>query len=222
MKGFSKYWVVLVGCLILHTTTFGQVDFEPNSSVRVSLGLPAPLEIATNRPFKDFLHGLVDLSVGYQYDLDSYYTFGLGGKYVLFNVNEFRNNFGLSGTLHLFGAYGRVGYERFWGNLGLDMGVKVGFMNHFSLTNYCKEQLGRANRTEGGFVEPNISMSFIVGENENSAFDFFNISYAFHAFRFTPEMVCADNFPGQTLESLDVRTTYLTFGFGYTYFFGRN
>lgn len=199
-----------------------QVDYEPESSFRVEMGLPAPLEFATNRPFKDLLHGLVNLSVGYQYNLENKATFGFGAKYVLFNVNEFRNNFNLSGTLHLVGAYGRVGYEQYWGNLGLDMGVKVGYMNHFSSTNYCKENFGRASRTEGGMVEPNLSMSLIVGENENSAFNLFNIAYAFHSFRFTPEMVCVENFPGQDLKSLETRTTYLTFGFGYIYYFGRN
>jgi hypothetical protein len=220
MKVYWSFLVILF--LFLQTKAFwAQVDYEPENSFRVELGLPAPLELATNRPFKDLLHGLINVSVGFQHNLENKATVGFGGKYVLFNVNEFRNNFDLSGTIHLAGAYGRIGYEEFWGNLGLDMGLKVGYMNHFSVTNFCQENLGSPNRTEGGFFEPNISMSLIVGENENSAFNLFNIAYAIHSFRFTPEMVCVDNFPGQTLESLDVRTSYLTFGFGYTYFFGR-
>jgi hypothetical protein len=199
-----------------------QVDYEPDNSLRVEFGLPAPLEVATNRAFKDLLHGLVNVSVGLQHNIKNNATFGIGAKYVLFNVNEFRNNFNLSGTIHLIGAYGRAGYERFWGNLGVDMGLKVGYMNHLSMTNFCEEELGRPKRSEGVFFEPNFSMSLIVGENENSAFNLFNIAYAFHSFRFTPDMVCVENFPGIESSALNTRTSYLTFGFGYTYFFGRN
>lgn len=205
--------------LVTNSNIKAQVDYDPEYSLRVELGLPAILEIASNKAFRDLMQGLVNLSVGYQRTLDNKLAFAVGARYVLFNVNEFRNNFDLAGQLHFVGAYGRVGYEKFYGNLGVDFGLKWGYGFNISDMNICQELNGRPSITEGGFVEPNFSMQYLV--NDRNAFTLFNIAFAFHSMRFQPQTVCVDNFPGLGESDLSGRTSYLTLGFGYTHFFGR-
>lgn len=206
--------------LMIESEVKAQVDYEPESSLRVELGLPAVLEVSTNKGFRDLMQGLLNASVGYQRTFDNSLSVGFGGRYVLFNVNEFRNNFDLSGQLHFVGGYGRIGFEKYYGNLGIDYGIKVGYAYNISNMNTCVELNGEPSITEGGFVEPNFSMQYIV--NESNAFTLFNLAYAFHSMRFTPSTVCVENFPGLSDGDVRNRTTYLTLGFGYTHFFGRN
>lgn len=214
-------FVVLYLFILCGSSANSQVDFEPTSSLRVEMGLPAPIEVATNQPFRDFMHGLLNLSVGYQYNFENGLTVGAGSRYALFNVNEFRNTFQMSGTLHFAGVHGRLGYEKYWGSLGVDMGIKGGYNLELSNINFCIDELGRAKQTYGLYVEPNISLSIVVGENENNAFTLGNLAYTFHDMRFDPAFVCHDNFPGQNPDTYSNITSYLTFGFGYTYYFGK-
>lgn len=210
------FWFVTVS----HQEVKAQVDYEPETSIRVELGLPAALEVASNRAFKDLLQGLMNLSVGYQRTFENSFSIGFGARYVLFNVNEFRNNFNLSGQLHFVGGFGRVGFEKYFGNLGIDYGLKWGYAYNISNMNTCVELNGKASISEGGFVEPNFSMQYLV--NDSNAFTLVNLAYAFHSMRFQPGTVCVDDFPGLSESDVRNRTSYLTLGFGYTHFFGRN
>lgn len=216
------FCLIILFCftIISETDVKAQVDYEPESSLRVELGLPAVLEVSTNKGFRDLMQGLANLSIGYQRTFDNNFSIGLGGRYVLFNVNEFRNNFDLSGQLHFVGAYGRVGFEKYYGNLGVDFGVKAGYAFNISNMNTCIDINGEPSITEGGFIEPNFSMQYLV--NESNAFTLFNVAYAFHSMRFTPNTVCVEDFPGLNDNDVSNRTSYLTLGFGYTHFFGRD
>lgn len=219
----SRFILILTSFSLLFAFTSNinaQVDYEPELSLRVELGLPAVLEVSTNKAFRDLMQGLVNVSVGYQRTFENTLSIGFGGRYVLFNVNEFRNNFDLSGQLHFIGGYGRVGVERYFGNLGIDYGVKLGYAFNISDMNICRDLHGEPSITEGGFIEPNFSMQYVV--NESNAFTLFNVAYAFHSMRFQPKTVCVDNFPGLGESAVRNRTTYLTIGFGYTHFFGRD
>lgn len=192
-------------------------DFEPSLSFRAEVGLPAALELSTNKGFRDLLTGIVNVSPFVQYTLDNKYTIGGGLKYTMFNVNEFRNNFDLSGNIHLLSGFVKFGKEEFFGKLGVDYGVKFGYGINFFDTNFCREELGRANQSYDFMIEPNVSLIYMV--NENSAFYIGQLAYAVHSFNFTPDKVCVTNFPGIGPDDLNVRTSYLTFGFGYSYYF---
>lgn len=209
--------IALISVFLLSSFSLkSQLDFKPTSSVRFDMGLPAILETATNRAFRDLMQGLASVSGAYQYTLDNSLSFGAGAQYTLFNVNEFRNNFDLSGNLHIVGLYGRVGVEKYYGSFGVDYGLKVGYTNNFSHTSICLEENGEANVSGGGLYVPEFKISYMI--NEYSAFAA-NLSYTFHSFRFTPETVCVDQFPGLSVDDHATRTSYLTFGFGYIYYF---
>ena len=197
--------------------TTAQADFEPSGSFRVDIGLPATLEAATNGAFRDLMQGLLNVSPSYQYTFPMSLSVALGGRYTLFNVNEFKNNFNLSGNLHIIGGFAKVGREKFYGKLGVDYGLKVGYTRNYSATSICMEETGKASYDEAIFVEPIFSLSYMV--DEKNAFTLFNLAYTFHGFRFTPETVCVDVFPGISEDRQRLRTSYLTFGFGYAHYF---
>jgi hypothetical protein len=218
-KRIFQLWMIgLFGWLNALTGTRAQNnDFQPSLSFRAEVGLPAALEVSTNKGFRDLLTGIVNVSPFVQYTLESQYTFGGGIKYTLFNVNEFRNNFDLSGNVHMLSGFIKIGKEQFYGKLGVDYGVKFGYGINFFDTNFCREELGRANESYDFMIEPGISLIYMV--NENSAFYIGQLAYAVHSFNFTPDKVCVSNFPGIGPDQLRTRTSYLTFGFGYSYYF---
>ncbi|MCC5923510.1 MAG: hypothetical protein JJT77_06975 [Crocinitomicaceae bacterium] len=192
-------------------------DFEPSFSFRAEVGLPAALEVSTNKGFRDLLTGIVNVSPFVQYTMENKFTVGGGLKYTMFNVNEFRNNFDLSGNIHMFSGFIKIGREEFFGKLGVDYGVKFGYGINLFDTNFCREELGRANESYDFMIEPGVSLIYMV--NENSAFYIGQLAYAVHSFNFTPDKVCVTNFPGIGPDQLRNRTSYLTFGFGYSYYF---
>lgn len=196
-----------------------QTDFEPDNSLKVEVGLPATLEAATNKSFRDLMTGLLNASVAFQStpEFSRPVSYSGGLRYSLFNVNEFRNNFDLSGNLHVFGAYGRVGSEQFYGDLGVDYGIKIGYTRNYAMVNKCIDETGRAGYSEAIMVEPNIAFNYRV--DPNSAFTFFNLSYSFYTFPFEPRLVCMDDFPGFSESDWSGITTFLSIGFGYTYYF---
>ena len=211
--------VVLLVFLFSIGAVFSQADFEPRHSLKVEIGLPAPLEIATNRALKDLMTGLLHSSLAFQSTPEFVrpVSYGFGLRYSLFNVNEFRNNFDLSGDLHTFGAYGKIGSEKFYGDLGVDYGLKVGYTVSYANVNKCQEELGRAGTVESFMIEPSIAFNYKV--DPNSAFTFFNLSYTFYTFSFEPNLVCMDDFPGFGVSDWSGITSFLAIGFGYTYYF---
>lgn len=196
--------------------TVAQKDFEPTGSLRVDVGLPATLEVATNAGFRDLLTGLLNTAVYYQNTIFGSITLGVGGKYTLFNVNEFKNNIDLEGNIHLLTGFGKIGYERYYGMLGVEYSIRAGYSYNFSSTNFCKEELGRAKMTNSWMIEPGFTLSYVI--DERNAWTLCHLSYSFYDFRFNEEFVCVENLPGFNQERLSGRTSFLTFGFGYTHY----
>ena len=196
----------------------GQLDFEPKSSFRVEVGLPATLEVATNPAFRDMMQGLANVAMAYQFTFENSLSIGGGVRYSLFNVNEFKNTIDLEGSIHMVGAYGRIGSEKYWGQLGVDYGVNVGYNYSFALTNACRELNRSPNIAEGFYIEPTFGLSYIV--DEKNAWTLLNLKYAVHDFRYQPDLMCVENFPGFGADGIAKRTSYLTFGFGYIHYFG--
>lgn len=196
-------------------TANAQVDFVPSSSFKVEIGLP---NNATNYAFRDLMQGLVVVTPSFQYTFENTLSIAGGLRYGFFNVNEFKNNIGMSGGAHIAGVFGKIGQEKFYGNFGLDYGVRIGYTMNFFDTNKNKEILGRAYTNDGGFVEPTLGLALMA--NENTSFRL-ALGYAFHAFQFQPHQMGLEKFSGIDPSRLNKITTYFTIGFGYSYYFGK-
>src|SRR5690554_1525834 len=208
---------VLFSLLIITSITFShaQSDFEPNGSFNVEVGLPNNV---SNVAFRELLQGLVTITPSYQYTFNNSFSIGGGLRYNYFNINEFKNNIGLKGGLHIFGVFAKVGQEKYYGNFGLDYGVRIGYaFNSFS-TNNNKKEHGGPHIDNSAFVEPVLGLA--LKSSDNSSFRL-TIGYAFHTFDFRPEQVGTDYFSGIDADKLGVLTTYFTIGFGYSYYFGK-
>src|SRR5690554_8141637 len=106
----------LIFILLLISSIFtvnAQAGFSPSSSFKVEIGLP---NNATNYAFRDLMQGLVIVTPSYQYTFENSFSFGAGLRYGFFNVNEFKNNIGMSGGAHIAGVFGKIGQEKYYGN----------------------------------------------------------------------------------------------------------
>lgn len=192
-----------------------QIDFSPRSSFKVEIGLPNNV---SNNAFKELMQGLLIVSPSYQYTFENSLSIGAGLRYGFFNVNEFKNNIDMSGGMHTAGAFAKIGSEKYYGNFGLDYGVRVGYTTHFFATNKNEDVIGKPYMNDGGFVEPTIGLSLMATERTSFRLA---LGYAFHAFKFRPHQVGIENFSGIDPDNLDNITTYFTIGFGYSYYFGK-
>lgn len=208
-----KKCLLILSIVLLSFLNVAQTDFTPTGSFKVELGLP---NIATNNAFRGLMQGLVVVTPSYQHTFDNTFSIGAGLRYSYFNVNQFKNNAGISGGMHMTGAFGKIGIEKFYGNFGLDYGVRIGYAMNFSTTNAIQDSIGGPYISDGGFVEPTLGLSLM--STENSSFRL-ALSYAFHAFIFKPEHIGLDEFTGYDADKLDVLSTYFTIGFGYSYYF---
>ena len=207
--------ILLLFTFGLSAIAYSQKDFTPNGSFKLEIALPNNM---TNKAFKELMQGLVVLTPSYQYTFDNSFSIGGGFRYGFFNVNEFKNNIGMFGGLHLAGAFLKIGQEKFYGKFGLDYGVRVGYSMNFFATNKNKELLGKPFVNDGGFVEPTIGFSLMASENSSFRLA---LGYTFNAFKFRPEQMGVDKFSGVDPSTLNVITTYFTIGFGYSFYFGR-
>lgn len=209
--------IVIILLFLSYFNSFqAQTDFTPTSSFKVEIGLP---NNATNSAFRELMQGLVVVTPSYQFTFENSFSIGAGLRYGFFNVNEFKNNVGLSGGLHTAGIFGKVGQEKFYGNFGVDYGVRIGYTMNFMVSNKNEEKLGKPYSNDGGFVEPTLGLS--LKANENTSFRL-ALGYAFHAFDFRPHQMGVDKFGGFNDSDLNELTTYFTIGFGYSYYFGNN
>ena len=208
-----KKCLLFVSIVLLSFLNVAQTDFAPRGSFKVELGLP---NNATNNAFRELMQGLVVVTPSYQHTFDNSFSMGAGLRYSYFNVNQFKNNAGISGGMHTTGAFGKIGREKFYGNFGVDYGVRIGYTMNISTTNAIQDSLGGPYISDGGFVEPTLGLSLM--SSEKSSFRL-ALSYAFHAFVFKPEHLGLDEFSGLNPDNLDALTTYFTIGFGYSYYF---
>lgn len=199
----------------LFSMAYSQKDFTPNGSFKIEIGLPNNV---TNKAFKELMQGLAIVTPSYQYTFDNSLSIGAGLRYGFFNVNEFKNNIGMNGALHTTGAFIKIGQEKFYGKFGLDYGVRIGYSMNFFATNKNKELHGKPFVDNSGFVEPTIGFGLMASENSSFRLA---LGYAFHTFKFRPELMGVDKFSGIDPSSLDEITTYFTIGFGYSFYFGR-
>jgi len=203
--------IVLFGAAL---TSYAQVDFMPNSSFKVEIGLP---NNSSNKAFRDMMQGLVVITPSYQHTFDNSLSLGAGIRYGFFNVNEFKNNVDLTGALHIAGAFVKVGREKFYGDIGVDYGVRIGYSVNFFDTNYNDTLNGKPFSNESIFIEPTLGLSLMATEKTS-----FRLALGFtvHDFIFSADQVGIEQFSAYNIDDLGKATSYFTIGFGYSYYFG--
>jgi hypothetical protein len=190
-------------------------EFQPAGSFKAEIGLA---NNTSNEAFRDLMQGLFNITAGYQYTLPSSLSLGVGVRHNYFTVNQFKNNIDLRGGIHFGGVYGKIGIEKYYGQFGIDIGIRAGYNMMVSVTNKCEEVNGGPSIFDGGFIEPVINLGLLA--DERSSF-YLNLTYAFHTFKFQPYHVCEDDFSAYSAEGLDKITTYFVIGFGYSFYFGK-
>ncbi|MBW7868221.1 MAG: hypothetical protein H3C31_07860 [Brumimicrobium sp.] len=210
-----KRFILLLLLLSTYYLQAQTTEFTPNASFNIELGLPNNI---TNRAFRELMQGLAIVTPNFQYTLDNSFSIGAGLRYGYFNVNQFKNNIGLSGGLHVLGAFVKIGQEKYFGRFGIDYGVRVGYSVNIFNTNKNKLLLGKAYMNDGGFVEPVLGLC--LTSTENSSFRL-TLGYTFHGFKFQPHQTGIDQFSGFNDAKINEITTYFIVGFGYSYFFGK-
>lgn len=199
---------------VISITSIAQ-DFQPKGSFKIDVAVPV---IIQNKAFKKTQQGLLNYSMYYQHAFKGF-TVGAGVRYNYFNVNEFSLVERIRGGLHQVGGFAKLGYERFLTDrLSIDVGVRGGFLEMFSKNTYTDSLLGGALQRSTWFVEPVIHVSYLA--SEASAF-FFHIGYNMQFFHYTPDFLALDEITPYTAADNAKITQYITFGFGYSYFFGR-
>jgi len=218
MRRILKFYILLSVLFVSFRFQAQEVDgIVSSNALRIEFGLPGALDLSTNKSFRDFMTGIANTSLGYQYVFESSLSLEIGAKYALFRVNEFRNNFDLSGNVHIAGAYFKVGSDKYYSNWGINYGVKVGYAYNIADVNKCHDAIGESGRTEGWLIEPNFTISYLV--DERNSFTILNLTHTFNKFAFSPQFVCMEDFPAIPPDTYRVRTSFFTFGFGYTYYF---
>ena len=207
--------ILLISLLSLCFSAYSQVDYDPKASFKIEVGLPNNI---SNFAFREITQGLVVVTPSFQYTFDNTISVGAGLRYGFFNVNEFKNNVDLTGGLHIAGAFVKIGQEKFYGNFGVDYGVRVGYAGNFFATNYNDSLIGKPFSNGAAFVEPMLGLSLIATERTSFRL---SLGYALHGFRFTPYHMGVDNFSGIDISKMTNNTSYFTIGFGYSYYFGK-
>jgi hypothetical protein len=204
-------FISVIGCF----SVFGQQEeFQPRGSFKAEIALANNV---SNVAFRDLMQGLANVTSGYQYTFPSSLSLGAGVRWNYFAVNQFKNNVDLAGGIHFAGVYGKIGVERYYGQVGIDVGIRGGYNMMFATTNKCKES-GGAGIYDGGFIEPILNIGLLADENQSF---YLTTSFAFQTFKFQPFHVCEPTFAAYPAEKLDRITTYFTIGFGYSFYFGK-
>lgn len=189
-------------------------QIEPKHTFNVEIGLPNGM---VNKPFGDYMQGLVNVAPYYQFCLKNHIAFGAGVRYAYFGVNQFRVPLKTLGGMHSFGAFLKVSHEKFYSEkFAADLGVKVGYTQNYFVTNR-NDSLGQNPYQVNAFlVEPTAELSLLA--DEQVAYSLI-ISYAFQGFGFKPSMIGLETSGGYEPAEFSRPTSYLTVGFGFTYYF---
>jgi hypothetical protein len=189
-------------------------QIEPKHTFNVELGLPNAM---TNKPFGSFMQGLVNVAPYYQFRLKNSIAFGGGVRYAYFGVNQFKVPQQTIGGMHSFGTFVKVAHEKFHTDrFSTDLGVKFGYTQNYFVTNR-NDTLGQnPYQVNSVLIEPTAEFSLI--SDEQVAYSLI-VSYAFQGFSFKPNMIGLETFGGFEQSEFKRITSYLTIGFGFTYYF---
>jgi len=189
----------------------------PKTTFNVELCLPVAM---SNKPFNDFMQGLVGVSTYGQYSFPFHLNVGGGLRYSYFTINEFSVPSPVFGGVHSGSAFLKVGYDEFHNDrFATDFGLKLGYSHTFFDTDLNK-QAGK-NPIDLGSTFAEFTTAFILTATENSSYRWI-IGYGMQGFGFSPQLIGLDTNGGYDPANFKRITSYLAVGFGYTYYFGQS
>jgi hypothetical protein len=188
---------------------------KPKHSLTIELGMPIAFQ---NKGFKGFMQGIVNFSPYYHYNFANNFAIGAGVNYNFFWINHVLSPDKTNvGGIHALGAFLELGHEKFYTDrLGTDVGIKLGYtnLNYYSANNRA---LGLGTPNQGvTFVEPTFSL--VISADEFTSYRWI-VGYVIQNYKFNPSSL---GFTDQTeYHEVDYQklTQFLTFGFGFSYYF---
>lgn len=221
MDKYLKY-PILILLLGLCAVTWSQQDrvFEPKGSLSTDVGIPAQGE---NESFGRVMNGLFNGGINYQYNVFGGLTIGAGVKYSYFIINTFAlNNANWRGGLHMPSVYGKIGYEKFiTDRFSINLSARMGYTMMVSANDSCQIKMGQPYTENALFVEPQIELLFTTEKESPHGFSMV-LGYVFNMAEFGPRYLCMDDIPNLFEEDYVGITRFLSIGFGYRYYMGRN
>lgn len=221
MQRQIKYFIL---SLLLSSTSLiwaqGEKVFEPTGSISIDVGIPAQ---GQNDAFGYVMNGLFNGGCNFQYNVWGGLTLGIGAKYSYFITNPFAlNNAEWRGGVHMPSAYGKIGYERFiTERFSLNVSARMGYTMMVSTNDSCKVKLGKPFTESAFFLEPQIELLFTTEKESPHGFSLV-VGYVFNGARFGPDYLCLESIPNVLEEDYQGMTRFLSIGFGYRYYLGRN
>jgi hypothetical protein len=211
MKQLAITFICL--CSLLNSSLFSQ-EIDPDDSFTLEISLPNAMN---NKPYKTIMQGLVQSSAQYQYTLKNGLSFGTGLHYSYFAINEFRVPSKVYGGIHTAAAYVKLGHEKFWSErFGTDFGVKMGYLQSYTVSDLLKTKGIPYNFIEGAYIEPCIGL--VLTADVNCSYRL-NIGYPIYGYGFTPWMIGIDSNIGYDPNDYSKPSSLLSVGFAYTYYF---
>lgn len=188
-------------------------DIIPKHSFTIELGLPVA---TSNKPYQSMMMGLVKFAPYYQFTLKNHLSFGLGANYSYFKANEFRVPEKVVGGIHSAGGFIKVGYEQFHSmRFGTDFGIKAGYTNTLFDTDVNRKNGGRQS-LNCVYIEPTAAVVLTAGEYTSYRFV---VGYSFQGYDFNTSQLGIQSTGGYKPADFNHVTQYITFGFGFTYYF---
>ncbi len=202
-------WVLL----IVPIETIAQ-KIDPDDSYTIDLCLPNSM---FNAPYRNIMQGLVHASTHYQYTIKNGLYLGAGVHYSYFAINEFRVTPKIYGGIHSGAAFLKTGHERFWTErFGTDLGIRAGWVRSYVISDLLSEQINAPQIREGLYFEPNLSL--VLTSDVNQSFRL-SIGYPLYAIAFSPQLLGIEGNMGYDESEFEQNSTFLSIGFGYTYYF---
>jgi hypothetical protein len=204
---------LIIILLLLSPSYFAQ-EIDPDDSFTFEISLPNSI---SNTPYKMIMQGLIQTSAHYQYAFKSGLALGAGIHYTYFAINEFRVPSKVYGGIHTPAVYVKVGHEKFWTErFGTDFGVKLGYLQSFTVSDLLKSKGIPYNFVEGTYIEP--SLGFVLTADVNCSYRL-TIGYPIYGYSFTPWMIGIDSNIGYDPKEYNKPSSLFSVGFAYTFYF---
>jgi hypothetical protein len=213
--------LTLIFILLIGSTAIAQERvFQPTGSLSVDVGIPAQ---GHNPSFRRVMNGLYNGGINYQYNVFGGLTLGAGVKYSFFVINSFAlNNAAWGGGLHAPSVFGKLGYERFISDrFSFNASVRAGYTMMISSNDSCKAILGGPYTESTFFLEPQIELLLLTDKNAADGFSLM-VGYNMIFSEFGPRYLCLQDLPNLLDEDNVGITRFLSIGFAYRRYFGRN
>ena len=189
----------------------------PKSSLYVETTIPAN---ERNRAFENTMEGLFHGGIGYQRPVWQGLTVGAGVNYSFFKINQFSLSKKIgTGGMHIPGVHVKVGYEKFTTDrVSLYGGIRGGVSSIYVFNDSCEANLGGPFQTYVPFTELLVELNVLTEVASQDAFNI-NLGYSFYFKEYNAEFLCRQNLSGLPQEYSDGIIRFLSFGFGYKYYF---